>query len=529
MSTTCRNCGEIPFKSSPLIPNSEQITRLRDILHSNTLPPETSNFRSIIAEAPPELARYDVEIQRIQDTLDRLNTERATLESYTNGCRSVRSVLRRFPIELLGEIFDICAPPGAKEISQATTCKEEVERLAKKYLLQISQVCSRWHTVGMGTPKLWSNIVVDETLWIGSSKRPETLLALVEYSLRRSGGHPLRIQVSVGYDSVENAVLLEMLSRHASRWQHLYLWNRLSSLQGIVLAKKKLPLLETLEIQNRGPELGIFKITPRLTTVAFTGPANKIPFLPWKQIRCFSYVGSRGINLADELALIRQLPSRASCELSLNVCHAALPVSLLPIVSNISTLSIKFTVPNDQHQTTRVLGAVLASLTLPRLQALELAGQSGESPLFWHHRHFLSFASRSALQRSLTRLEIGAILEDEELLECLSVLPLLEELVISDFEDEDHILITDDLLRGLVWSPDPTCIIPKLTFLCISSLLWFSDDVFLDFVTSRLVSPRQDRVPFEIKACWLQDSISDEFLQLIEELHAREDFVFTAF
>ncbi|KAJ7431930.1 hypothetical protein B0H11DRAFT_2128151, partial [Mycena galericulata] len=461
MSTTCRNCGEIPFKSSPLIPNPEQIARLRDILHSNTLPPETSNFRSIIAEAPPELARYD----------------RATLESYTNGCRSVLSVLRRFPIELLGEIFDICAPPGAKEISQATTCEEEVECLAKKYLLQVSQVCSRWHTVGMGTPKLWSNIVVDETLWIGSSKRPETLLALVEYSLRRSGGHPLHIQVSVGYDSVENAFLLEMLSRHASHWQHLYLWNRLSS------EKKKLPLLETLEIQNRGPELGIFKIAPRLTTVAFTGPANKIPFLPWKQIRYFSY-------------------------LSLNVCHAALRVGLLPgIVSNISTLSIKFTVPNDQHQTTAVLGAIIASLTLPRLQALELTGQSGESPLFWHH----------------------PILVDEELLECLSVLPLLKELVISDFEDENHVLITDYLLRGLVWSPDPACIIPQLTFLCISSLLQFSDDVFLDFVTSRLVSPRQDCVPFEIKACWLQDSISDEFLQRIEELHAREDFVFIAF
>ncbi|KAJ7146922.1 hypothetical protein C8R44DRAFT_552905, partial [Mycena epipterygia] len=65
-----------------------------------------------IAESPDELARYDSEIQQLQDRLDGLRSERATLESYANGCRSVLSPVRRLPAELLVDIFDICAPPG---------------------------------------------------------------------------------------------------------------------------------------------------------------------------------------------------------------------------------------------------------------------------------------------------------------------------------------------------------------------------------------------------------------------------------
>jgi hypothetical protein len=49
------------------------------------------------------------------------------------------------PAELLVEIFDMCSPPGEDGfdgLSETTTSAQEVERLAKQYLLQLSQVCT---------------------------------------------------------------------------------------------------------------------------------------------------------------------------------------------------------------------------------------------------------------------------------------------------------------------------------------------------------------------------------------------------
>lgn len=46
----------------------------------------------------------------------------------------------QLPAELLAEIFDMCSTPGDGFLSDATTPYQEVERLAKNYLLQLSQV-----------------------------------------------------------------------------------------------------------------------------------------------------------------------------------------------------------------------------------------------------------------------------------------------------------------------------------------------------------------------------------------------------
>lgn len=51
---------------------------------------------------------------------------------------------QRLPAELWTEIFDMCSPPGEDGfdgLSDTTTPEQEVERLAKKYLLRLSQVC----------------------------------------------------------------------------------------------------------------------------------------------------------------------------------------------------------------------------------------------------------------------------------------------------------------------------------------------------------------------------------------------------
>ncbi|KAJ7922023.1 hypothetical protein B0H13DRAFT_2413408 [Mycena leptocephala] len=151
------------------------------------------------------------------------------------------------------------------------------------------------------------------------------------------------------------------------------------------------------------------------------------------------------------------------------------------------------------------VGQILESLTLPRLQSFAFQPRSDQGPLpMWHAEHFLKLAERSSFHSHLTRLEITVVMTDEALLGCLTVLPLLAELAISDgTPSREHIfsfLITGALLQGTQIS-DETALIPALEVLCLRSLLRFDDSVYLQLVVSRLKEDFDN--PFETYLEWL--------------------------
>ncbi|KAJ7806925.1 hypothetical protein B0H14DRAFT_3765410, partial [Mycena olivaceomarginata] len=141
--------------------------------------------------------RYDWAINSVQNELNRLSSERRTLASYTDGCRSALSPIRRVPVEVLVEIFDLCLPEGMYQLSEDTTPEEEVDRLSGWHLLQLAQVCSLWHYTAMGTPKLWSTIAIDTTLWSRCTASADTLFSLLESSLNRGKDYSLTMNVGV--------------------------------------------------------------------------------------------------------------------------------------------------------------------------------------------------------------------------------------------------------------------------------------------------------------------------------------------
>ncbi|KAJ7792147.1 hypothetical protein B0H14DRAFT_2191111, partial [Mycena olivaceomarginata] len=176
------------------------------ILRSNSLPPdsELSSFRTTISVAPAELAHYDLAINGVQSQLDRLSSERRTLASYTDGCRSALSPIRRVPVEVLVEIFDLCLAEGMYHLSAATTPEAEG--------------CSLWHYTAMGTPKLWSTIPIDTTLWSRCTASADTLFSLLESSLNRGKDHSLTMNVGVLRSDSHAQSVLALLVKHAPRW-----------------------------------------------------------------------------------------------------------------------------------------------------------------------------------------------------------------------------------------------------------------------------------------------------------------------
>ncbi|KAJ7646046.1 hypothetical protein DFH06DRAFT_1210976 [Mycena polygramma] len=260
----CDACGKPPFTDSPLLPNSSQISGLRDILRSNTVPPEKSSFLSVIDGASLELERYDAEIKRLQECLARLISDRTTLASYGDGCRSVFSPIRRLPTELLAEIFGMCRPPG-EDIMSGITPDKELDRVAKKYLLQFSQVCSHWHGVIMGTPMLWSTITLDVAVW--SSTSPKILLDLLTASLDRGGDYPLTMQVAVDFGDPNEYYVLNLLSRHSHRWKCVHLWIDTRSFPSLAGIRGHLPLLDTLVSEKTQMTCNVFRHLARRSKV----------------------------------------------------------------------------------------------------------------------------------------------------------------------------------------------------------------------------------------------------------------------
>ncbi|KAJ7244925.1 hypothetical protein C8J57DRAFT_1363384 [Mycena rebaudengoi] len=471
-----------PLSTEPkFLPDPAQIAHLREILRSNSLPPETTHFRHVVEIAPAEIARYDSEIERLRVVLEQLVADRATLHAYADGCRSIVAPIRRLP-QVLVQIFWLVPPAASDVLSDTTTYAEELGRLAKEELLALSNVCSHWHGVVMNTPMLWSTIVTDTDLW----NVPETMAYLLSQSLE-----PLWTGTSV-----RQAV--KLLAQHSQRWR--------DCMGFLSQARGNLPALETLDITatNWTEVIDAF-------AVKFEGPPS---------LKSFTCTQMHEADFQDYLYLARQLPRTAD---------AFLPLDMQSTLSEVYTFMLRIRVAEDEEHAKQVLGGIFGCLALPYTHHLLLEPRRSlaSPPLSWSHAEFLTLASRSSFHETLTTLSLSRVLiMDDELLECLSVVPLLQQLDLQDYHESDvyeipdHAIITDKLLHGLIPTDNDHCLVPHLIYLGFT---------YLSFIRSRLDLGRDRRPPFEISLRWIpghKRELAPECALQLSELVQQGDLIF---
>ncbi|KAJ7189074.1 hypothetical protein C8R46DRAFT_935293 [Mycena filopes] len=451
-------------------------------------------------------------------------SERATLSWYNDGCRSVSSPVRRLPTELLAEIFDMCAPSYEGVISGTTTKTQELERVAKKYLLQLSQVCSHWHRVAMGTPNLWSFIVLDTDAWSQFGHSSQTPFDLLTSSLQRGGECPLTLRIVFGHRDRNERSVLKLLSEHSRRWRRVSMWIDPRSLRFLDRAKGNLGRLTFLQLECSSQRIGresasdIFQIAPLLTNVALFDWHGETPILPWHQLSSGSF------NAEGLKEILPQLSTTSMTKVLVTL--DGLPIQFPPVSSNVKVFTVDL-----RGELQPGLVPLFQSLTLHQLSSFRFTRERSLEVPRWEQRSFLDFASRSSLQTSLVSLRIDAVLiTDHELLECLAALPLLRELYITESDDDSHpAVLTDHLLQSLTRGSDESCLIPSLFCLHVTSRFTFHDNVFWDLVTSRTRHRRFEH-PFELEAYWCgsrEHGFSAEFEERLEELEANDGFYFT--
>ncbi|KAJ7703888.1 hypothetical protein B0H17DRAFT_38643 [Mycena rosella] len=480
--------------SAPNIPDLAERMRIRALLRSNSQPP--AQIHSKISELLAELARFDVQIAKLQAELDQLAARRAPFQAHYDDCYGLIAPIRRLPSEILVEIFRLCWLEPVADVDESALA---MKRLANAPLLALSQVCSRWHTIALGTPALWSVIEIDSLIWSEPTVKVDTAMGLLRSVLERGANHPLVVTIRNLDGGQLYGPALELLARHSVRWRSAILTGPLAPLRHLSGAKNNLPQLESLmfycwpwETPETTP-FELFQVAPSLARLELAGNVDNFPVLsnfPFEQLdrlECAEQIGPLPAFFTTTISRL----SRTST-LSLRLCLTS-PGDLFHIpsaTSNVAFLDIDvpWDIPTSAQQ---LLHQLFASLTLPFLERLGF--QTTEPPpvaLPWPHPQFLSLSQRSAFHTHLFELLLDDVaIADTELIECLATLPALEHLSIADHKSGtqgEHVLITDTLWAALMRTPSSkACLVPRLCFLEFQTLLKFDEKILLTCVESR--------------------------------------------
>ncbi|KAK7018055.1 hypothetical protein VNI00_009114 [Paramarasmius palmivorus] len=145
----CTSCNQTfnPKSLSPAVSS--------DILRSHRPPSNTeaSQTKSFIEQDRLELERYDVEIGRIRNILEKLEEERNAIWQGIQQRRSWLAPTRRLPAEVLEKILCF-AREGAHSL---TIFEDEFD----SPVFNLSRVCWYWKHIIMARPEWWRPIYVD--------------------------------------------------------------------------------------------------------------------------------------------------------------------------------------------------------------------------------------------------------------------------------------------------------------------------------------------------------------------------------
>ncbi|THU81283.1 hypothetical protein K435DRAFT_693911, partial [Dendrothele bispora CBS 962.96] len=145
----CTRCYKELF-TSDISPNSPS----RDLLHSSRTPSESDipQIKQNLAESLAGLVKCDAQIEELMGIIAELQQKRADLKKYVDGHHSLLSSMRKFPSEILGEIFGFCCSEYGLSVKREKSLEPfQVNAPA----LVLSQICSRWRDVMISSPSLW--------------------------------------------------------------------------------------------------------------------------------------------------------------------------------------------------------------------------------------------------------------------------------------------------------------------------------------------------------------------------------------
>lgn len=437
-----------------------QVDDLTNLFISNDVPSlqQEEILRALVASLRAEILSIDQEIAGRK--LRRQNLARAMSQH-----SPLLSALRRFPAEILSEVFVHCLP----EQGTVTSYRDAP--------LKLCAVSAKWRQVARSTPALWTHLSLQ---WPDSEGKNTDLAYLW---LCQSRPLPLSLSVTLHDDVGEDAALLiKRLQADIHRWTSKTEREDANEQPEVVAPPSPGLLLEKIacEIQlsdqdpwfNSGWPCAIFSWASSLKCLIWNGPCARLSEMSFTGLTTLylnqsAFPDGYGLPGLNFLTILSQTPALKCCKVHLhsvdnfgfappNGLHVSLPqLQLLWIVVH------EFA----YHD----LEPLFDSLTLSSLTILTAELSGGEyvddDAQTWPFASFTDLLSRSAC--SLASLAIDGLCmrrQEFELIACLRNEILRYTLMVLDLESSRGISMVSQIMLQTLQSPE---FLPKLQSLAL--------------------------------------------------------------
>jgi hypothetical protein len=366
-------------------------------------------------------------------------------------------ITQRLPPEILSEIFVECLPIDEFIAPSVDTAP-----------ILVAQVCRRWKSVSMSTPKLWCSMKFNFQRQNGRFKTA-TFLAWLE----RSRNFPL--SVCLWSDDLPSPQIIEAIIHVAHRLENIHFRLPVESWRSLTQVRSRLIQLRKINVEAtptnylysfRGGPFDVFAEAPRLDDVTVGFPVTFI-MLPWSQISRLTIYGQQ-YRVKDLLHNLQK--AIALDEFTISSCYGD-PYSMNypdPVTLSIRSLRV--------FQTLGPASSIMLDhMTFPKLQEITFDGIQAA----WSRTGFQQLIRSSCHIKKLVLRNVA--MSQDSLIECLRRLPSLVELKM----EMTHPFLDNVVIRRLTQKGSKLPLVPNLRVLDLGGTFEFDDHVFANMVESR--------------------------------------------
>ncbi|KAI5885144.1 uncharacterized protein SCHCODRAFT_02594459 [Schizophyllum commune H4-8] len=242
LCTTCKACVHARTAAIP-----KTVTSSAHILTQH----EKSEFERKSKSDIASLVAYDDAILHMQQILERLNTDRQTLQDSMDSKRAMIGPIRRLPNEVLAMIISFTVLGTFSRHPDSTYIAHHL----------VLQVCRHWRDLGIATPHIWSKITLFPRVY-------DNWATILQLCLERSKAHSLQVHLSSDRTAPSNPArksrerwrqslhtdemdAIDVLFKQSARWKYARLGGIILSDDGLIEEiPLELPLLTSLYLEK---------------------------------------------------------------------------------------------------------------------------------------------------------------------------------------------------------------------------------------------------------------------------------------
>lgn len=437
-------------------------------------------IRQIMVADEEAIQVLQSKIGMLHSLLERLRLQKNKHQENTRRARSLLTLARRLPPELLARIFEMSAESGWTRAPIAT-----------------SQVCSAWRKAA-AFPRVWSHLFLD--LRSGNSTEK------VEFWLSKVQHAPLHITLDIPLESPSLEEVLDLLIPRCGQWHTLNLKSVDSVTMNYIIGRCSNPLPALANVPPLPQALRLSRLLieqpnlPRWSN--FTG-VTKLHI-----VLSSSRMLIPPINATDWIEMLQTLPELRDLTLEFSK-----PGERLYNADTQHAVDLPHLESLTLHVSPEVNG-ILLTMRAPVLRLLHLRCSS--DPLSRPHTssgaHLCQFLESSPCLQLLELYDVDV--ERPDFVRCFELLPKLEELRLHDSDIADEQL---QLLQG----QNGLC--PNLARLDFRWCNYLTGNALVNFARSRLSRDEEGDGPLS-SSTTSQTRLVDE-VAVINCLHVKEQDV----